>query len=343
VTNKKIGIGVIGLNLGRYHLEGYLSHSNKCEVKGIADINQKLLGDMGKKYAISFRTDAYQELLKRKDIKAVSIVTPHYLHSPIAVEALNQGKHVLVEKPMAINVVEAQKMVEAARKNKRILMVAQNERFREETRCLKRVIEKGELGQIYFSKAGFVRQQFYSLISAAFLQKKIAGGGALIDTGVHCIDLAWWLMGCPEPVAVCGVTGRHFAKYTVIPKDIDVEDMAAGFVRFEKNITMTVEAHWASHSFHQGDYMYVDILGDRGGITWPQMKLSKEKGKKFITQELKTKASSWFESIGGEIKHFLDCIKSKKKPIASGQECITVIKIIEALYQSAKEGKEIKI
>jgi len=341
--SKKIGIGIIGLKVGKFHLDGYISHSGKCKVVGIADINQKLLKSIGKKYAVKLCTDDYRELLKNKDIDAISIATPNYLHSKIAVEALNRGKHVLVEKPMAMNVREAEKMVEAASKNKRILMVAQCQRFRDDTQQLKKVVGSDALGQIYFCKLGYVRHEFYSLMSAAFLQKKIAGGGALIDVGVHSLDLAWWLMGCPEPIAVSAATGRHFAQYTVIPKDMDVEDMAVGFVRFKNNVTMTLEAHWVSHSPHQGDYLYVDILGDKGGITWPQMKLSQEKGKKFVTQKIKAENTLWSQSIANEIGHFLDCTNSGRKPIASGQECIAVIKIIDALYQSANKGKEVKI
>ena len=143
---KKLRVGVIGLGLGRHHLAGYV-RNDEVNVVGIADVNAELLRTMAQEYHIPNTYTSYRDLLKSQP-DLVSIALPNYLHAPATIDALKAGVHVLCEKPMAMNAAEALRMVNAAHRNKRVLMIALNNRFRTEAQVLKKLIEEDVLGEI---------------------------------------------------------------------------------------------------------------------------------------------------------------------------------------------------
>lgn len=349
----KIDIGVIGSgDIGKCHIASY----KKCadvSIVGLADVDE----DKGRKVANEFNIPNfykdYKELLKRRDISGVSICTPHFLHASMTIDALNSGKHVLCEKPLAMNVVEAEKMVETAKKNKKILMVGFTHRFREECKILKKFIEKGELGKIYHCQAFAIRRRGIPGYRGWLTTKSKSGGGTLISVGVHILDLSLWFMGWPKLISVSANTYTKFGNKKDYVQSggwaepgkggYDVEDYASAFIRF-KDASLILETSWASNI--EEDKFYTNLLGDKGGANLDYRKLtifSEIKNTSVDISPKFNKNSSYYEFIDNEIFHFVDCIKNNKKPISSGEQGLVVQKIIDAIYLSSEKCKEIKI
>jgi predicted dehydrogenase len=205
---------------------------------------------MGRKTAEEFGvknvfTD-YREMLSMDGIDAVSVCVPNHLHSTMAIDAFEAGKHVICEKPLAITPAEGEAMVAAGKKAGKLFMTAFNNRFRGDTQLLKKMIESGELGDIYYAKTGWIRRKGIPGMGGWFTTKAKSGGGPLIDIGVHVLDLAMWLMGNPKAVTVSGSTYAQFGPkgeglggwgHAEENGTFDVEDLAAGFIRMDTGAT----------------------------------------------------------------------------------------------------------
>ena len=207
----KIRAAIIGLGWpGNEHLKGY----NACahtEVVAICDWDEPLLHRIGDQYGIQRRFADYKEMIACNDIDAVSIAVPNYEHALLTIDCLEAGKHVLCEKPPAMNAQEAERMAAAARASGRVLMYALVMRFGAEVRYVKALVEAGELGEIYLGKAGYTRRRGIPRGKENwFIDRQRAGGGALIDIGLHALDCVWYLMGTPKPVYVMGSAYQHF-------------------------------------------------------------------------------------------------------------------------------------
>ena len=214
---KKIKIGIIGLGWpGREHLKGYKQCAD-AEVVALCDMNTELAGQQTKEHDIAHLFTDHKQMFKEIDLDAGSVCLPNFLHAPITLDALKAGKHVICEKPPALDAKQARKMADTAKKNKLTLMYALCLRFGGAAKLAKDYIEQGELGEIYYGRAVYHRRRGIPMGSGSwFVDKKRSGGGALIDIGVHALDSAWWLMGCPKPVSVSGSAYQKFKR--VLPK-----------------------------------------------------------------------------------------------------------------------------
>ncbi|MDX9975798.1 MAG: Gfo/Idh/MocA family oxidoreductase, partial [FCB group bacterium] len=288
----------------------------------------------------------YKKMLKENEIDILDICTQNRWHAPITIDALNSGANVLVEKPMAMNAKEGRQMIDAAKKNKKKLMVAQHMRFEAASEQLKAVVERGELGEIYTSKAVWLRKRGIPGWGK-FHIKKESLGGPLIDIGVHMMDLCVWLMGCPKPVSVSGKVYRKFGDRSDLcnadwgtpypPKEFDVEDYCTAFVRFEKDITMQVEVSWAANI--PEETWGVSVLGDKAGInTHPLGVYGYDNG------ALVNKVFDWIPNQEGhrmEIRHFTECLEQNLPVRVKPEESLRIMQIIDAIYESSRKNKEI--
>lgn len=255
---RKLKVGIIGLGK-MCHMPIYQNMDN-VEVVAICDILPEKIAALKEKFALgdevlSF-TD-YNDLLNVEGLDFVDISTPNYLHSIIAVAALDKGIHVFTEKPDAISTEEAEKMMFAAQRSGKHLMAMRNNRYRSNAKYLKQYIADGKMGEIYCGRCGWLRRRGVPGKGGWFTTKEQSGGGPLIDLGVHMLDLAIWLMGNPTPVAVTGCTYRKFADNDVSESvdasfgekvsggTFDVEDLAMGFIRFDNGACLQVETSWA--------------------------------------------------------------------------------------------------
>jgi predicted dehydrogenase len=344
---KKVRVGVIGLGMGRHHALGYRTHPG-AEVVALADLDEARLQAAGEEFgAKGLYTDA-SKMLAREKLDIVSICTPNIYHKPLTLEALRAGCHVLCEKPMAMNAAEARQMLAEARRLKRRLMINFSYRFTEQSQALKRQVQSGILGDIYFARTVWHRRRGLPGFGGWFGTKALSGGGPLIDLGVHRLDLALWLMGYPKPVWVLGGAynpiGAELARRE--GKVFDVEDMAAGFVRFENGATLEVEASWAAN-IKENELMETRLLGTRGGL----VQRNRDEGYAFEAEIYLEREGCPFDmklhppvpAVTGAMHHFVDCILKNEPHTADGAEGLVVMELLDAIYRSAATGEPVRI
>ncbi|MBD2844086.1 Gfo/Idh/MocA family oxidoreductase [Paenibacillus sp. IB182496] len=296
----------------------------------------------------------YKEMLETEELDAVDICTSNLYHSEIAIAALARGLHVFCEKPDAVNPEEAQRMADAAAQSGKVLMVMRNNRFSAASQFLKRYIDSGAMGEIYTGRAGWIRRRGIPGRGGWFTTKALSGGGPLIDLGVHMIDLAVWLMGNPQPVAVSGETYRKFADSTLSDSVdsrfgatreggvFDVEDLATGMIRFDNGATLQLEFSWAAN-IEEGS-KYVELRGTQAGcrLNNGELKLMTELERTLV--DIVPRLSKQTESPHGlNIHHFVACALGREAPIFAPQDGVAMIKILTALYASAERGAEVRL
>jgi predicted dehydrogenase len=352
-TNEKtLRVAIIGAGIGRAHLSGYKKCAN-VEIAAICDLNEERAKATAEEFGAKHVYTDYVQMLKEATIDAVSVCTPNALHAEIATAALEAGKHVICEKPMADSLAGAEKIVDAARKAQakgQIFMMGMNNRFRGDSQVLKKLIDAGELGDIYFAKCGWIRRNGIPGFGGWFTTKAMSGGGPLIDIGVHVMDLTMYLMGNPTPVSASGSTYAKFGPRGLgqstwgAPaegeKKYDVEDLATGLVKFDNGATLFIEASWASHI--KDDFFYSTLLGTEGGAELEP--LTVYKAIQGVPADIHPKVPSGIPGgHEGEIIHFVECIREGKQPIPTAEQGLHVLQILDAIYRSAQTGREVII
>ncbi len=351
-----VRVGVIGVGMGGAHIRSFLKDQERIEVVAIADLDEERMGktvrvctEAGARAPRCF-TD-YHEMLELDEIEIVVVATPNFLHAPMAVDCLRAGKHVLVEKPPSNSVKGARQILEAVRETGTRCMIGLMNRFRTEMRRLKRIIERDDFGDIYFAKTGWIRRRGIPIGSGAgwFVDRERAGGGPLVDLGVHVFDLTWWLMGCPKAKSVTGITYDPFIRRLREAK-ANVEDLAVGFVRFTNGASLFVEASWASHISHERGYS--QILGTRAGI---DVDLFPVGDKKVFSMHTEREGDwydvtfpqfariDWQPVLRNQLLYFAECIREGKENMANADEGLELMRILHAIYESAQAGKEIRL
>ena len=344
---KKLHVGVIGLGIGKGHVKGFNKHPG-AEVIAIADLDEKKLEKVGEELGVPGRYTDPEEMIAKEDLDIVCIATPNKFHKPLAITALEAGCHVLCEKPMAMNAQEAQDMLDAAEKADKRIMINFSFRFTEQSFALKKQVDAGILGDIYFGRTVWHRRRGMPGFGGWFGQKALAGGGPLIDLGVHRLDLALWLMGYPEPVWVMGSTYNPIATRIAKEKgkDFDVEDLACGMIKFANGATLIVEASWAGN-IKEREHMVTQLLGTEAGL----VQKNKNEGYDFEAEIYLEKEGCQFDmklhppvpASTPATYHFVDSIINDTPHIATGQEGLTVMKILDAIYKSAETGEPVKL
>lgn len=350
---EKFKIGVIGVGgiCQLIHLPAIKSLSN-VEVVALCDIVESKMdiGDTILGYTTAHFTD-YNKLLELK-LDAIHICLPNYLHSIVAVAALNRGINVFCEKPDAVSVDEAQKMKNAAEKSKKCLMVMRNNRHNGASKIAKSYIDEGKAGEIYCGRCGWLRRRGIPGKGGWFTTKEQSGGGPLIDLGVHLIDLSIYLMGNPTPVSVSGCTYNKFANSDISDSAhsqfgektengiFDVEDLAMGFVRFNNGACLQIEFSWASNI--EKETRFVELRGEKAGfsIEGGVFKMFGEQNGNLV-DTVNTSFSE--EGHGANIQHFYNVLSGKEKPDYEPIQGLNIIKILQAIYESAKTGKEVRL
>lgn len=348
---KELGIGIIGAGgiAQSCHMPAYASMPHKCRLVAVADLNPEVARQAATKFGIDKVFADYHDLLALPDIDAVTIATPNAFHMQPTIDALNAGKHVLCEKPMAMNAQECRRMLEAQRNSGKILQIGLQFRFSSAGRFMKEFIEHGKMGDIYYARAQALRRRGVPGWGV-FIDKEKQGGGPLIDIGVHILDFTLFLMNYPRPVTVSGVTYQAMAtnpKYWNAWGDYDrskftVEDFAVGIIRCANGATVTIETSFMANI--QKEIMTTQLFGTESGALInlfgdKPIEIYAEFDKQLFDMtpvNLPTVESTYTD----EVAAFLDAIFSGSPSPVPGEHGFMLNAIFDALYKSAESGHD---
>ena len=353
-----IKVGIIGCGgiANKKHMPS-LAKVSGCEMVAFCDVIPERARDAAEKFGTEGArtyTD-YKELLKAEaDIDVIHVCTPNRSHSFITTAALEAGKHVMCEKPMAINSAEAEKMLEAARRTGKLLTIGYQSRFRDDARYLKDEAEAGTFGEVYYAKATALRRRAVPNWGV-FLNEHEQGGGPLIDIGTHALDLTLWLMNNYKPKYCVGTVYRKLNSDTDQgnaygswdPEKFTVEDSAFGFVVMENGATVLLESSWALNMLDTREAVCT-LCGTRAGcdmVDGVRINGVKNDRQYVLSPNLKTggRANGFIpgEPSGErEIRSWIETVRSggELKINSTPEEALCITRILEGIYESAKTG-----
>lgn len=346
-----IGCGAIG-TLG--HIPGF--RAANVEVAAVCDANAERAQKVANQLAIPrFYTD-YAELLAQKDIDMVAIGLPNILHAPVTIAALNAGKHVLCEKPLSVNAESAAQMIDAARANKRLLSINQHMRFEPTTLAMRDAVRKGRLGRVYHTESRMIRSAGIPGFGGWFTNKKTAGAGALFDIGVHMLDLPLFILGFPKVVSVKGFLNGELGQQKIglggwgadrgTQGVFDVDDTALAMLTLEDGASLIVKVTWAA--FAPGYEERVTLYGTHGGADRSPEKYGNDTPLRFFHAEdgkiVETTPDLSSYPKGGwdaSVVAFVNAVRGEGELVVKPEQSLQVMRVLDAIAQSAQTGKEV--
>jgi len=349
--SKTLKVGVIGVGgIASTHFPGWID-SPHTELVALSDMMPETLNRVADEHKVSRRYTKPEDLIADPDIDIVDICTPNAYHMPLSVAALQAGKHVICEKPLAPTPQDIKQMIAARDKSGKMLMTAQHFRFGGAARALKAEIETGILGEIYHARSWMLRRSWAPL-RPGFIMKKHSGGGPCIDIGVHILDLTLWMMGNPKPISVTGITQDKLAKQAgtfstwggKIPDSFDVEEFAAAFVRFENGASLILEVSWLLHHATTGEDMQMWLYGTKGGSNWPKNEIltANNDTEQLLNLQLQRNFDLG-EEHAAECKAFAEAIVNGAPSPVPAEQSMDVMAILDCLYRSAETHKEVTL
>jgi predicted dehydrogenase len=309
------------------------------ELVAVVNHRRESMVEFAEKFDIPLQYNTIGEMLADGEVDAVSVNTPNYLHAPETIAALNAGVHVMVEKPMAMNAGEAEKMLSASVESGSVLMVAHCWRFDEEVQWLKSQVDAGKLGKIVRTKGYSVHSNWGP--SGWFTQAKYAGGGAMADMGVHAVDTVRFLLGDPQPVSVYARIGTYY-------QDFDVDDTGVIIVNWENGVVSYIESGWWQ-PHKDGAEASTQLYGVKGfGEVFPtRLRLPDPADQKVEEVDggfpFPRQDQAHQVMYDGQLAYFIDCIREGKLPNPGGLEGLVNMQVVDAAYQSARTGKVVEL
>lgn len=365
---RKIKIGVIGCGgiANQKHFPALKANADLNEIVAFCDIQIERAEKAAKEFGVPGAqvTADYRELLANPEVEVVHVCTPNVAHSAITIDAFGAGKNVYCEKPMSHSPEEAEKMVEAWKQSGKKFTVGYQNRFRPEVQNLHAACEKGDLGEIYYGKAHAVRRRGVPTWGV-FMDKAQQGGGPLIDIGTHALDITLW---CMNNYDIDSVSGSVFYKLGSLPqategnlfgpwdpKTYEVEDSAMGFIKMKNGATINLEASWALNILESREASTTLCGTEAGaeihsGMSYGKNELIYNRGRNGQLMEEKLSpvgGVAYFGGGGGEegvidCRQWLEAVLNDTEPLVKPEEALAVTKILDAIYRSAKENREIK-
>jgi len=327
-------VGVIGAGWpGERHAEAYLA-SGEGQVVAVSDLTPERRAGFAAQYGVPKTYADYNDLLADKQVEAVSIALPNFLHAPAVIAALEAGKHVLCEKPPAVTLAEARTMAATAERHGLVLAYALQRRFNPSSQMLRQRLAEGALGEIYHARAVWTRTWGVPQgMGGWFTDPARAGGGALIDIGIHVLDLAWYQMGCPTPITV---SGQVYNKYPALTK---TDDSAFALIRFADGRSLQVEASWVLAQ--EADQMGVHLYGTAGGARVDDNSLDLfnigEQGRVRTSLPLR----GGLPAFTAQAANFVRAVRGEEPPRTPAAQGVQIMALLEAIYRSAAQGREV--
>ncbi|WP_457791911.1 Gfo/Idh/MocA family protein [Anaeromassilibacillus sp. SJQ-5] len=349
---KKIKVGVIGVgSIAEMHIAGYKADP-RVELAAFCDINEERLKEKGERHGVTRLYTDVKDMVAKEELDAVSVCTWNAAHAPCTIAALEAGLHVLCEKPMAMNVAEAEAMRDTAKRSGKLLMIGFVRRFGNDCAVVQDFINEGYFGDLYYAKATYLRRN--GCPGGWFGDKSRSGGGPLIDLGVHVIDLVRYLMGNPKPVSVYGATfqklgdrpgikkGDAYQSSTTEEKPVfDVEDMASVMIRFDNGAVLSIEASFSLNI--EKDEGKIELFGTKAGAKLdPELTLYSQQAGYMTNTTIATGTALSFDGLfENEIRHFVSCVEGGTACRAPAEDGVALMTILQAAYESAASGHEV--
>jgi Predicted dehydrogenases and related proteins len=365
MAKDKLRVGIVGCGgiAKQKHLPALKHQADLADMVAFCDIVSERAEQAAKDYgAPGAKTYSdYKKLLEDPSIDIIHVLTPNVSHSPITVDALESGKHVMCEKPMAHSYADAKKMLDASKRTGKKLSIGYQNRFRSEVQALRKAVDSGFLGDVYFAKAHAVRRRAVPTWGV-FPNKALQGGGPLIDIGTHALDLTLWMMGNYEPKSVTGSVfwkmadqfeGNLFGPWD--PKTYEVEDSAFGFIKMANGATIFLESSWVLNTTDVKEAC-TTLCGTKGGAELkpgeagkpPRLLLNTAKYGKLVDEEVLGGGSvAYFSGASSdpgdlEARQWLKAVLGEGAPLVKPEEALVVTRILEAIYKSNELGKPVE-
>lgn len=306
----------------------------------LVDTNEELVAKMARDIGCEHYTD-YREALKAEDFDCAIVATPNKFHAPISIAAMEAGKHVLCEKPLARNPAEARAMVDAAKLNHVFLKTGSNLRYFSNVRKAKELVNGGAIGKPLFVR-GWIGHDGKKILHTWNVDKEMAGGGTVLDNGAHILDLFRWFLG---DFSEC------YGRVSTLHLPIEVEDNGMGIFRAEDGRLGFIQSSWTEWS----GYMYMEIYGTEGSVIIDNRgEKAVNTGKWVVTSNTVFTAKDGTRQVFDysaeppqsyelELKDFINCLKEGRQPMASGYDGMKVVEMVNAIYESSKTGRVVKL
>ena len=347
---EEIRLGFLGLGWpGEQHAKAALSLPG-ATVYAACDLGAERREKFAAQFSPARSYEQYDDMLADPQVHVVVISLPNFLHASATMSALRAGKHVLCEKPPTMNVAEIKAIRDEARARGLTYAFSRQSRFNDKMLAAKRLVDGGDLGNVYFARAERVRSAGIPVgVGGWFLEKSKAGGGALIDIGVHALDAAWYLAGCPRPLTVSGRVSANFRHTIPAGVKCDVEDAGFAMVRFEGGLVLHLEVSWAGNltdavpksTWAGHELENTTLYGDRATLTLNPPTLYTARDKELQSATIATGLET--NGFDHQMADFLDAVRTGRPPINNVDQAVDLMRMLMAIYESSESGAEVRL
>jgi len=349
----EVRFGFIGAGQVAHWAADVIKSHPRAKVVAVQDLHESRRNALCGKHPGTTGYPTAEELFADPSVNAVYIATPNKFHASLAIQALEAGKHVILEKPFAMSATEAQAVITAAEKAGRILTLGMNQRFPADSQKIRHLVETGVLGEIYHAKAYWFRRSGIPKLGTWFGNREMAGGGSLYDIGVHMLDLCLYTINNFEPVSVVGASYTKFGNRGLgeggwgmsdrSDATFDVDDFASAFIRFANGATVTLDTSWACHRA-EGNRDNVEIFGTEGGASLRPARLFRAGASPEFPYEI-------IEEIKVPLKmphqerfcNFVNHLLGEEELCVTPAQALVVQKILDGIAESNRTGNEVKL
>ncbi len=345
----ELRLGIIGAGEIAHYTAAEVEHASGVRLHAVADINSDRAQELANRFGLAHSYTSGQSLLGQSDVDAVYIAVPNALHAPMAIQALNAGKHVLLEKPFALNATEAQAVISTANETQRLLMLGMNTRFLADVQRARALYQQGVLGSVYHIKTHWRRRSGIPRIGSWFTDRTTAGGGALLDIGVHMLDASLFILDNFTPLSVTGSVQNRFGARGLgdgswgrserSHRHSNVDDFAVALIRLEGGVTLNLEVAWALHQA-ESETREIELFGEDASVSvFAQALHTQSDGQEDLQRQAFTAPLQYQHA--SRVQHFADCVLGKDTAAVTLSQALTVQRVLDAIYRSAETGAEI--
>lgn len=348
----QLRLGFIGAGAIAHIAAQSVQRHEQATIVAAHDVSAPRLKELCEKFQIANPYATADELLADDKVDAVYICVPNKFHASLAEQALNAGKHVVLEKPFAMNIEQARQVAAAAEQSGKKFMIAMNQRYRADSQKIRTLVDQGVLGDVYHAKAYWFRRAGIPRMGTWFGNKELAGGGALLDIGVHLLDLALYTMDNFKPVSVSGATYTRFGNRGLGEGGwgksdreniaFDVDDFASAMIKMEDGATVTLDVSWACHT-DEPSRMDVRLFGDEAGASlFPARIFRNDPMREDYDILEKPKADIAFPHCD-RFHNFINAVLHDEPLCTPIAQSLAVQQILDGIYESCRTGREIRI